>query len=346
MPLYDLWGASGVDIEIPRDIFPSSDWLSDHDEIFDHPEHGWFGSVHEGKRLHWRKNVPEDRTKVKAVVVWHHGICGQSGFGMRIGDQYTDHALRVRRMAEAGIAVYSYDALGHGFSEGERFYIPDGRWQIFRDDLVAFCRMASEDFEGVPLIVSGDSYGGCLALHVAYYFQENEDERPPGFVGCSLNCPSIYADLPPKPVEWLLRYGLAPWFPRWTPFFMPHPITSERIWKEPVPREYFSDNEEMHGLSRGGQPVGLLTSLQEAQTVAPSFWLPFHINHGDEDHGVPLSGSQHLYESSQTPAEKKSLNVVKGGYHALFLQKDAEDVMDHEIRWILEMVKNVESGQN
>ena len=186
-------------------------------------------------------------------------------------------------MGEAGIAVYSFDGLGHGFSEGTRFYIPDGRWQIYRDDLVAFCRMAGSDFGEVPLFVSGDSFGGCLALHAAHYFQEHDAERPANFIGCSLNCPAIDADLPPKPVELLLRYGLAPFFPTWTPFFMPHPITSERIWRDLEVREYFSNPAEMHGLSTGGVPfclgtaVGLLLSLKEAQHISNSFRLPFHI---------------------------------------------------------------------
>lgn len=342
-----------MDIEIPEDVFPDDAWLREQDELFDNPEHGWFESSHERKRLHYRKNVPSsdgnDGGGVRAVVVWHHGICGQSGFGMKIGDRYTDQALRIRRMAEAGVAVYSFDALGHGFSEGERFYIPDGRWEINRDDLVSFCKMAGEDFQDVPLFVSGDSYGGCLALHAAHYFQEHPEERPARFVGGTLNCPAIEADLPPKPVEWFLRYGLAPLFPRWTPFFMPHPITAERIWKDEEARAYFSDDEKMHGLSVGGKPfclgtaVGLLVSLREAQRISHSFRLPFHISHGDEDHGVTLSGSQHLYKHSETPEAEKSLHVVAGGYHGMFSQEDARDILDHEIQWIQDWIRESET---
>ncbi|KAL7546063.1 hypothetical protein ACHAWF_009471, partial [Thalassiosira exigua] len=350
MPRYDLWGASGLDIEIPEDVFPDAEWIQDQDVLFDHPEHGWFESSYRGKRLHFRKNVPTGR--VRAVVVWHHGICGQSGFGMKIGDRYTDHALRVRAMVAAGIAVYALDALGHGFSEGQRFYIPEGRWEINRDDLVQFCRFVCKDdevpVEDVPLFVSGDSYGGCLALHATHHFQENPAEAPANFVGCCLNCPSIEADLPPKPVEWFLRYGLAPLFPLSTPFFMPHPVTKERIWKDPEAQKYYSDPEQMHGLSRGGVPfclgtaAGLVAALREAQRICSKIRLPFHINHGDEDHAVPLSGSRHLYENSLTPATHKSLNVVPGGYHDLFSQVEAADIFDHEIKWILERVEERE----
>lgn len=345
MPVYNLWGAD-AEIEISKEIFPSEEWLKEKDELFDHPEHGWFESSFQKKKLHYRKNIPKDGN-VKAILVWQHGICGQSGFGMKTGERFTDHALRTRTFNQHGIAVYAADALGHGYSEGTRFYIPQGKWEINRDDLVKFCQIAAKEYPDIPLIVSGDSYGGCLALHTAYYFQTHPDpdQTPNNFLGASLNCPSIEGDLPPKPVVWFLQYGLAPLWPKWTPFFMPHPITSERVWKEPEPRAYFSNKEEMHDLSRGGvsfclgTAVGLLKSLQQAQIISYDFNVAFHISHGDQDYGIPLSGSQHLMEHCQTPAGDKCLNVIQGGYHGLFSQKDAEDIMNHELEWIQTMMQ-------
>uniref|UniRef100_A0A7S4NHY2 Serine aminopeptidase S33 domain-containing protein n=1 Tax=Odontella aurita TaxID=265563 RepID=A0A7S4NHY2_9STRA len=341
MPLYDLWGHSDLEIEIPKEEFPDDEWLKDKDDLFDYPEHGFFTSCYQGKKIHYRKNIPKG--DVKAIVVWHHGICGQSGFGMKCAHGFTDMALRIRKMNERGIAVYSHDSLGHGFSEGCRFYIPEGNWKLNRDDLVDFCKMAAEDYPDSPLFVTGDSYGGCLALHAAYALQESK--AIPGFVGCSLNCPVIEGDLPSLPVIWFLRYGLAPFFPKWTPFFMPHPITSERIWKVKEARDYFSNSKEMHGLSRGGVPfclgtaVGLLSALQEAQQISHEIQLPFHISHGDTDYGVPLSGSQHLMKYSKTPSNQKVLNVIEDGYHGMFSQPDAEEILDHEIAWIQSMLQ-------
>ena len=264
-------------------------------------------------------------------------------------ERYTDHALRIRMMNEQGIAVYAYDQLGHGFSEGTRFYIPNGNYKINRDDLVKFVQLAAnENAEGIPLFISGDSYGGCTTVLATYYLQENPDKAPKGLVGCTLNCPSIHADLPPKPVIWFLQYGLAPFWPEWTPSFMPHPITSERIWKLEEPRKYFSDHKEMHDLSRGGVPfclgtaLGCMLSLQDAQKCVPNFKMPFHISHGTSDYGVPISGSQFMFDSSQTPDADKQFNPVEDGYHALYSQLDAEQTMKHEIDWILSMIKKQE----
>ena len=137
MPIYNLWGES-VNIEIPEEVFPDEAFLKQRDELFDHPQHGWFESTFEGKKLHYRCNLPKGN-KPKAIVVWQHGILGQSGFGMKCQDgRYTDFALRSRTYNAQNMACYAHDQLGHGFSEGTRMYIPNGRWTINRDDLVKF----------------------------------------------------------------------------------------------------------------------------------------------------------------------------------------------------------------
>ncbi|MGK3738894.1 MAG: alpha-beta hydrolase superfamily lysophospholipase, partial [Bacillariaceae sp.] len=80
--------------------------------------------------------------------------------------------------------------------------------------------------------------------------------------------------------------------------------------------------------------VGLVSALENAKEIIPSFRAPFHINHGSDDYGVPLSGSQRLLKQSETPADEKELNVIADGYHGLLSQLDAEETMKHEIEWI------------
>eukprot|EP00536_Pseudo-nitzschia_multiseries_P017401 jgi/Psemu1/224883/e_gw1.1535.17.1 len=349
MPSYDLWGNTNLDIEIPEDVFPDKAFLEEKDVLFDHPEHGFFESCHGGKRLHFRRNLPPKGTTVRAIIVWQHGIHGESGFGMKFADgRYADMALRIRAMNAKGYAVYSHDQLGHGYSEGHRFFIPHADWKINRDDLVNFARMAAgEHPEGTPLILSGDSYGGCLAFHAAHVFQTgSQGPAPKGFVGCALNCPAFEGDIPILPVTLFLRFCLAPCFPRWTPFFMPHPITAERCWKEAEPREEYTSKAKGHGLRKGGDPFclgtasALVGAMESAQAIIPTFTVPFHINHGSDDYGVPLSGSQRCFKESKTPRSEKELNIVPDGYHALLSQLDSEETLQHEIDWIEKRIDN------
>ncbi|VEU34547.1 unnamed protein product [Pseudo-nitzschia multistriata] len=351
MPCYNLWDHDGLDIEIPEEIFPDETFRKEKDILFDHPQHGYFESCYQGKKLHYRKNLPPEGTPIRAIVVWQHGIHGHSGYGMKCSDgRFTDMALRIRMMNAKGYAVYSHDLLGHGFSEGERFYIPNGNWKINRDDLINFALLVADNHpEDTPLILSGDSYGGCLAFHAAHVLQTEKPElASTRFLGCALNCPSFHGDIPSLPVTLFLRYGLAPFFPLWTPFFMPHPITPERCWRETEPRAHFTDQSQIHGLSKGGKPfclgtaVGLLSALQASQVLIPIFCLPFHINHGSDDYGVPLSGSQSCFTNSKTPDSEKELNIVPGGYHCLFSQLDSKSTMQHEIDWIEKKIRGTE----
>lgn len=338
----ELWGKN-VNNEIPDDVFPSAKIIAEFDETFHHPEHGFLLSTHDGKKLHYRRYLPQNGSKPKAIVVWQHGIHGSSGYGMKRSDGlYTNVALRARLCDEAGIALYCQDQLGHGFSEGRRFLIPGGDWTINRDDLANFAKFAaSMHDDGTPLFVSGDSYGACLAIHVGRYLQDHPDEAPKGFRGLALNSPAIVGDLPPAPVVFLLQYCLAPFFPAWTPFFMPHPVSAERIWKDEEARAYHSDDDQSYGLSRGGKPfclgtaVGLLKALEAVREIIPGLTVPFCINHGDEDLGVPLAGSEYMMMHAKTDKKDKTLNVVKGGYHDLYSGADAKELMSEQIEWIL-----------
>lgn len=344
MVAYDLYGHS-VNIEIPEDIFPDKEWRDKKDELF-LSEHGYFEGTFEKKKLHYRVNLPPKGQKPKAVVIWQHGILGQSGFGMQCKSdgRYTDYALRSRGMNKAGIAVYAHDGLGHGFSEGQRFYIPDGDWTVNRDDLVKFARfVASKHDPGTPIFLSGDSYGGCLALHAAKVLQD--DPQGVTLTGLLVNCPAIHGDLPPLPVIYFLQYGLAPFFPTRTPFFMPHPITADRVWKEDEPRAFFTDQKEMRGLSTGGvkfclgTALGMLLAMQSVQEdVIPAIQIPFHVNHGTDDHGVRISGSEFLVEKALTPKEDQVFNRVEGGYHGLFSELEAPSFLESELNFIEKVI--------
>ena len=210
-PVRNLWGKS-VEIQIPDEIFPDEQYLQDKQELFDHPEHGWFDSTFDdgsgGKTysLHYRCNMP--KTQPKAILIWQHGIMGQSGFGMQKPSNgvFTDVALRTRTYNKNNIAVYAHDQLGHGFSEGERFYIPNGNWKINRDDYIQFVKFVANKHPGVPIFLSGDSYGGNLTLHAGHALQGDPNVNLKGILP---NCPAIHGDLPPLPVIWVLRYGLA-----------------------------------------------------------------------------------------------------------------------------------------
>ncbi len=69
---------------------------------------------------------------------------------------------------------------------------------VNRDDLQEFSLfVASQHEPGIPFFLGGDSYGGCLAIHVGRKFQDSPKDAPSGFRGLCLTAPAIVGDLPP-----------------------------------------------------------------------------------------------------------------------------------------------------
>jgi alpha-beta hydrolase superfamily lysophospholipase len=236
--------------------------------------------------------------------------------------------------------------LGHGYSEGSRWYIPN--WETNRDDLNNFARFAASQHDGSPLFLEGESYGATLVLHVAKQWQK-EDSAPPGFAGMVLNGAAIVGDLPSYPVVLFLRYGLAPFFPRWTPFFMPNPISPDRIWldKEVLALHTAPREEEMM-IDGSGRPfclgtaVGLLTALEivRAETI-PGLTVPFCAIHGAKDEGCPIAGTDFLDEHASTPKEDRAVHRLEGAYHDLLGDPAAEKTMDLMIQFMNDRVEKM-----
>jgi alpha-beta hydrolase superfamily lysophospholipase len=240
-----------------------------------------------------------------------------------------------------GFAVYARDAYGHGFSEGTRFYIPS--WIEKRQDVINFCNLVSDSNpKEIPLFLSGESLGGTLTILVSRYFQDHPDEAPSNFDSSLMICPAIEADLPPYPVYCLLRYVLTPIRPKWRPFFMPNTISPERIWKDKKVLEIYTDprKQEMQVDACGipfrlGTAVNMLLALEDIKSNCISGYnKPFCIIHGDEDVGVPITGSKLLFEKCSTPGDQKELHVIEGAYHGLMADPKAEEAIGHLVKFV------------
>lgn len=242
--------------------------------------------------------------------------------------------------------MYARDMYGHGLSEGLRFYIPS--WKDMVADLVTFVKLvANENSTDVPLFLAGESIGGTLTILVAKYFQDHPDEAPKNFDSCLMICPAVEGDLPPFPVLQILRYILAPIAPKWRPFFMPNPVSPDRIWKdEEVCKGYTTVRRKEMQLDGCGRPfrlgtaVSMISALEEVITNSiPGFRSPFCIVHGDEDEGVPLSGSQYFYQHVDTPEAQKELHVIATAYHGLLADPKAEEAIAHLSKFVDARVK-------
>ena len=352
MPKYKIFGAE-PDIQIPQDCFIKDDELEAMEATMPGCEHGWFNSVYQGANLHYRKWLPPVGAKPKGIVVNMHGITASCGRGFIADDsngkfRKLNMSLQAQVLVEQqGYALYAFEQYGHGFSEGNRFLIPQ-TWKNNLQDYVNFCNLVTDQHDkDIPLFLQGESYGGCLTIHAAKQFQNDPSSGPSNFDSIVLVAPAIEGDLPPTPVYQLLRYGLAPLFPEWIPFFMPNPVSSDRIWRDEEVRKIRSSPRcKERGLEGCGSPfrlgtaLNVLVAMEEVRNHAiPGFQVPFCILHGTLDEAVVIRGSEFMMDKAETPMNDKELHRIEGAYHDLFGDPLAEECMAHSWQWILKRTK-------
>ena len=343
---YDLYGKK-VELDIPEEKFPTEEELQALDDALPGCEHGWFES--NGYQLHYRRFMPQG--KPKGVVVYQHGILAHTGnaFVLKNGRK-VNGALMSDALTKAGYALYGLDMLGHGLSEGLRWFVPD--WKVNRDDLDAFSHFAALENPGVPLFLFGESYGSTLVLHLARKWQDHEKTAPEGFAGIVTNAPAIVSDMPPYPVVFTLRYILAPLFPTWVPFFMPNPISADRIWRDKEVRDIHEDPRWLEiSLDGGGRPFRLgtavsLTSALEVvrESTIPGLNVPFCAIHGEKDVAVPIEGTDMLEELATTPSEDRAVFRIKEAYHDLLSDPTSEETMGYIIKYLDERVDKISAS--
>lgn len=353
MVQYTLWGTT-VDLEISKDVFPTDDEIKKIDNLLVNCDHGFF-ETSRGTKLHYRKITPANTAVAKGICVFEHGIQGYAGLGCELDGDLYKHPVLFNHLSEAGYITYALDIQGHGFSEGERFYIPDSEYKHNRDDLASFALHVSKLEEdtlssgdgsdtgsgSLPLFLAGESYGACLAIHVARQWMDKPESGPSNFQGFCVIAPAIVGDLPAAPVITLLT-ALAKIYPTWIPFFMPNTIDSSRIWSiEKVRKEFTSDRRKEMRLSAGGQKfclgtaLALVTALEDVRKdVIPGLNIPFFVCHGTNDYGVPISGSEYLIEHSVTEEKDVGVNFVQDEYHDLLSEKSRKEVVISMIDWM------------
>jgi alpha-beta hydrolase superfamily lysophospholipase len=352
MPIYKIFGAE-PDIQIPRDCFIKDDELEKMEATMPGCEHGWFNSVFQGAKLHYRKWLPPNSAKPKGIVVFMHGIsasCSKIAGNVRDkgNSRKFNMSFQVQVLVEKeGYALYAFEQYGHGFSEGTRFLIPE-TWENNLKDYINFCNLVADKHDkDIPLFLEGESYGGCLTIHAAKQFQKDPSSGPSNFDSIILVAPAIEGALPETPVLLILRFVLAPLFPDWTPFFMPNPISPDRISRDKKVSKIWSSARciEM-GLEGGGSPfrlgtaLNLVVAMEEIRNNAiPGFKVPFCILHGTADYGVLIQGSEFMMDKADTPMDDKESHRIEGAYHDLLGDPLAEKCMEHTWKWILKRTK-------
>lgn len=255
----------------------------------------------------------------QAVLVWHHG------YGEHVGRM----AHFFSHLAQAGIAVSSYDAHGHGnsepFSKSSRAYVAN--FNDLVDDLEAFIEAVRKGQPpDRPIFVGGQSMGGLIAAHVAC--------RP----GCTLNGLVLSSAL--VDVEWtpVLRFQakigntLARLFPRTrlVDGVRPEDMSPDAA----VVKDYIEDKLNFVGKLRTRTSNELLKGFRDLTGKRRDLSIPVFAVHGDSDRCTSRKAVELLV--AECSSADKSVHIVAGGYHELLLGPEKEEVIAMITDWLLQ----------
>lgn len=252
----------------------------------------------------------------RAALVFHHGL--------------QEHCRRYdsvfSTMADAGIAVFTYDAFGHGKSGGDRALI--SKFSDLVDDFAAAGTAAATNpaVSGLPRFIGGHSLGGLVAITTCLRDQA-------AWNGLLISGPALDVEWTPVlRVQAAVGSLLAALVPRARIVPATDPVNMNRD-PERV-KEYVEDPLNTVG------PVAVRTaneSLQAFRALAKrrgEVTLPLYAHHGTADKVTSYPATKAFVKGAAST--DKTMVPVEGGFHEVLFEECGPELTQEMIKWMLE----------
>ena len=258
------------------------------------------------------------KNQVKAIVLLVHGM----------GEHSSRYSNLVDYLLPLGYAIYSWDHVGHGRSDGYRKFIT--HFSDFTDVLTEYLQEIQQKNPHTPIYLFGHSMGGLIATHYLIDHQQ-------AFRGAILSAPALKVI---GGVPLLKLYGgkfLSAVFPK----FGLTSINGQLISRDPLVVEAANGDPLVE---KGKTSVRLLAELVDAMArvdvAANQIHLPILILQGADDHIVDPAGADTLYQ--KVSSQDKTLKVYPDLYHELINEPEKGEVLADIAEWL--GLKEQESG--
>jgi alpha-beta hydrolase superfamily lysophospholipase len=261
-----------------------------------------------GTNIYYQGWLPEGDTKAVLLIV--HGLGEHSGRYMNV----------VERFVPQGYAIYGFDHIGHGKSDGDREMVQ--RFDDFTNTLRIFYSMVEEWQAGVPIFLLGHSMGGTIA---SYYLLDHQVD----FKGAIISAPLVKVGDSVSRATITMSKILSKIAPKMGVMA----LDVNGISRDPkVVEVYVNDPLVFHGKTPARIGAELLSAMMRITAEAGKFTLPLIIVQGAEDILVEPSGAQMLYDKASSA--DKSLKIYDGMYHEVFNEPDRERVLKEVENWL------------
>ncbi|RAP73417.1 hypothetical protein DL346_27320 [Paenibacillus montanisoli] len=244
----------------------------------------------------------------KAAVIAVHGLGDHSGGLRNLLDCFT----------ERGCAVYAYDQMGHGRSEGIRGFIK--RWDEYTNDLHTFRTMVQDEQPMLPIFIVGHSLGGLVSIDYAA-------SRGSGISGLAVITPAISAKL--TFMDKLLTNMMGLIKPDFT---VQKSGDYANLTSDPDMLAKLKADGLRHSTVTPGLGRGLSQAAARVMKLAPSIKLPFLLQLSVEDVVTPPEGQRKFYEALGS-SDKQKLEYANVG-HRPFDDRDRERFLADLAGWL------------
>ena len=247
---------------------------------------------------------------VKAVLLIVHGLGEHSGRYMNF----------VNHFVPLGYAVYGFDHIGHGRSEGKREGIR--RFSDYTETLTRYYKKVKESQHGEPIFLVGHSMGGLIVSH--YLLEHRAD-----FNGAIISAPVVkVSDTISKTTISLgkLLSVVAPQLGLLS-------LDVKAISRDPeVVKKYVDDPLVFHGKTPARLAAELLKAMLYVTAQTEKITIPFIVVQGGADTLVDPGGAQMLYD--RAGSADKTIKIYDGLYHEVFNEPEHPQVLKDVEMWI------------
>lgn len=250
------------------------------------------------------------KNQAKAIILLAHGMSEHSG-------RYSN---LVEHLLPLDYAVYSWDHIGHGRSDGHRKFISD--FTDFTDVLTEYLQEIQQQHPDLPIYLFGHSMGGLIATH---YLLDHQH----AFRGAMISAPALKVYGGVSPFTVYAGKILSAVFPK----FGLESFNRMYICRDSQVLES-AENDPL--MAKGKTPVRLLAELLDAmervENEAHHISLPILIIQGTDDQIVDPAGADMLHQLASS--EDKTLKVYPGLYHELINEPEKDEVLADISGWL------------
>ena len=243
-------------------------------------------------------------------MVLHHGL-----------GEHSDRYSNILGMLEGtGITVYTYDARGHGRSEGKKGLAKDV--SHLAGDLDTFLQMIQKEHSVSKPLLYGNSMGGAVVLAFVGKSKANQDRvraviATAPALGVEKNCYQV--------VMSSLLTCLRTIIPNTT---LPSGLESDRLSRDQNVVEAYKSDPMNHDMISISLAFSLLESgRSEIIPTAKDMTLPIFLAHGGKDVITDPKGTQAYFDNCAST--QKTIKIYPGLFHEIHneTKEDKEKVL-------------------